>query len=164
MLRPDYKETVMTKTGSHSFSSLVGEHAELDRLFDSHQRALLEGDVRAALVLGKAFAEELFEHIDFEEEKLLPIFAEEGLDTEGASLRILQAEHQKLRKDINTLIFKTEQLYRSSDLTGSILSLLDAESMFKGLFHHHALREQNLVFPRLDKYTTPEQRERLLGA
>jgi iron-sulfur cluster repair protein YtfE (RIC family) len=153
----------MARTHAHSFSSLVGEHAELDRLFDVHQRALIEGNVGTALLVLKTFADELYEHIDYEEEKLLPIFAEEGGETEGATLKIFQAEHQKLRKDAAKLTHKTEQLYATSDLVGGILALLDEETMFKGLFHHHAIREKNLLFPRLDQCTTPEQRERMLG-
>jgi iron-sulfur cluster repair protein YtfE (RIC family) len=153
-----------TKTCTHSFSSLVGEHAELDRLFNSHQRALLEGNVGTALAVLNAFKDELLEHIDFEEEKLMPIFAEEGGETEGATLAIFQAEHRKLRKEAAALAGKTQALDMSSDLTGAILTLLDEETMFKGLLHHHALREKNLLFPRLDERTTKEQRERLLGS
>jgi hemerythrin-like domain-containing protein len=154
---------IMAKTHTHSFSSLVGEHSELDRLFNEHQRALMEGNVGTALAVLDTFADELYEHIDYEEEKLLPIFAEEGGETEGVTLKILQAEHQKLRKDTDKLAREAQALYASSDLTGAILSLLDQETMFKGLFHHHALREKNLLFPRLDQCTTPEQRERMLG-
>ena len=51
----------------HSFSCLIGEHAELERLFDSHQRALLEGNAGTALAVLKTFGDELFEHIDYEE-------------------------------------------------------------------------------------------------
>lgn len=152
-----------TKTSTHSFSSLVGEHAELDRLFNSHQRALLEGNVGTALAVLKTFKDELLEHIAFEEKRLLPLFAEEGGETEGATLAIFQAEHRKLGKDAAALAGKTEALYTSSDLMGAILALLDEETMFKGLLHHHALREKNLLFPRLDERTSEEQRERLLG-
>ena len=153
----------MAKIQAHSFSSLVGEHAELARLFNSHQRALLERNVGTALAVLNTFGDELYDHIDYEEHALLPLFAAEGGETEGATLRIFQAEHRKLREDTAKLTRKTEQLSSSSDLMGSILSLLDEESMFKGLFHHHALREKNLLFPRLDERTTEEQRERLLG-
>ena len=68
----------MNKKTPHSFSCLIGEHAELERLFDSHQRALLEGNVGTALAVVKAFGDELYEHIEYEEKTLLPVFAEEG--------------------------------------------------------------------------------------
>jgi len=153
----------MTKKYAHSFSCLIGEHAELERLFDLHQRALLEGNVGAAVAVLKTFDDELCENIDYEEDVLLPLFAQEGGETEGATLEIFQAEHRKMREQADKLTTKTQALFASSDLMGSIIALMDEEAMFKGLFHHHALREKNLLFPRLDERTTEEQRERLMG-
>jgi iron-sulfur cluster repair protein YtfE (RIC family) len=152
----------MSHNYPHSFSCLIGEHAELERLFDSHQRAVLEGNVGTAVAALKTFDDELWEHIDYEEKTLLPLFAQEGGETEGATLKIFQAEHRKLREQADRLTKKTQALFASSDLTGSIIALMDEEALFKGLFHHHALRETNLLFPRLDERTTEEQRERLL--
>lgn len=148
---------------SVSFSSLVGEHAELDRLFNSHQRALLARNVDTALAVLTTFGDELTSHMDYEEEKLLPLYADLGAETAGGTLQIFQAEHRKLREDIASLTRHTEALYSSGDILGSILSLLDEEAMFKGLFHHHALRERNLLFPRLDERTTEDQRKKVLG-
>jgi iron-sulfur cluster repair protein YtfE (RIC family) len=153
----------MNKKIPHSFSCLIGEHAELERLFDSHQRALLEGNVGTALAVVKAFGDELYEHIQYEEKTLLPVFAEEGGETEGATLEIFLSEHRKLREQADKLIAKTQALFASTDLMRSTIALMDDEALFKGLFHHHALREKNLLFPRLDERTTEEQRERLLA-
>jgi hemerythrin-like domain-containing protein len=153
----------MSKKTPHSFSCLIGEHAELERLFDSHQRALLEGNVGTALAVVKAFGDGLYEHIEYEEKTLLPVFADEGGETEGATLEIFLSEHRKLREQADKLTAKTQALFASADLMGSIIALMDDEALFKGLFHHHALREKNLLFPRLDERTTEEQRERLLA-
>jgi hemerythrin-like domain-containing protein len=153
----------MRKKTPHSFSCLIGEHAELERLFDSHQRALLEGNVGTALAVVKAFGDELYEHIEYEEKTLLPVFADEGGETEGATLEIFLSEHRKLREQADKLTAKTQALFASTDLMGSTIALMDDEALFKGLFHHHALREKNLLFPRLDERTTEEQRERLLA-
>jgi iron-sulfur cluster repair protein YtfE (RIC family) len=153
----------MTNPCGHSFSSLLHEHAGLEDLLNSHQRALLAKNVDTALAALTTFGDELDQHIDYEEHTLFPVFAEEGGETEGATLKIFQAEHRKLLKDTARLTRKTEALYASADLMGSILALLDEEAMFKGLFHHHALREKNLLFPRLDARTTEEQRKRMLG-
>jgi iron-sulfur cluster repair protein YtfE (RIC family) len=153
----------MKNTYRHSFSSLEGEHAELEHLFDSHQRALLDKNIGTAAAVLNTFGDELEQHIEFEEEALLPIYAEEGGETEGGTLKIFQAEHQKLRAEAARLAAKTHALYASKDVMGSILALLDEESMFKGLFRHHALREKNLLFPRLDERTTEEQRKVLFG-
>jgi iron-sulfur cluster repair protein YtfE (RIC family) len=153
----------MKNTHSHSFSSLQGEHVELEHLFDSHQRALLKRNVDTALAVLSTFADELDQHIEYEEHTLLPVYAEERGETEGGTLKIFQAEHRKLRQDTARLTRRTEALYSATDVMGSILGLLDEEAMFKGLFRHHALREKNLLFPRLDDRTTEEQRRRMLG-
>ena len=153
----------MKNTSSHSFSSLENEHTKLEHLFDSHQRALLEKNLNAALAALNTFAGELHRHIAYEEQTLLPLYAEEGGETEGGTLEIFQAEHRKLREGAASLTRKAEALSASTDLMGSILALLDEETMFKGLFRHHALREKNVLFPRLDERTTEEQRKRMLG-
>ena len=153
----------MEKTCRHSFSSLEGEHEELEHLFGHHQRALLERNVGTALAVLTTFGDELEQHIEYEEETLLPFYAEEGGETPGGTLKIFQAEHRKLREGTTRLVGKTQALYASKDMMGSILALLDEEAMFKGLFRHHSLREKNLLFPRLDVRTTEEQRKVLFG-
>jgi iron-sulfur cluster repair protein YtfE (RIC family) len=153
----------MNKTSRHSFSLLEREHAELEHLLDSHQRALLNKNIGTAVAALNTFGDELEQHIEYEEETLLPYYAEHGGETEGGTLTIFQAEHQKLREESVRLAAKTHALYSSKDVMGSILELLDEEAMFKGLFRHHALREKNLLFPRLDERTTEEQRKVLFG-
>jgi iron-sulfur cluster repair protein YtfE (RIC family) len=150
-------------TVAHSFSSLLDEHAKLENLFNSHQRALLAKNVDTALTALTTFGDELHRHIEYEEHTLFPVFAEEGGETEGATLKIFQAEHRKLLEESSKLTRKTEALYASTDMMASILAILDEEAMFKDLFHHHALREKNLLFPRLDARTTEDQRKRMLG-
>jgi iron-sulfur cluster repair protein YtfE (RIC family) len=153
----------MKKTGRHSFATLEGEHTELEHLFDSHQRALLDKNIGTAVAALNTFGDELEQHIEYEEETLLPYYAAHGGETEGGTLKIFQAEHQKLRQESVRLAAKTNALYASNDVGASILALLDEEAMFKGLFHHHALRERNLLFPRLDERTTEEQRKVVFG-
>jgi hemerythrin-like domain-containing protein len=141
-----------------SFTSLSRQHEELAHLFDHHQRALLAGDISTAVAGLTTFQSALETHIDFEQRRLLPLYADKEAETPGGTLEIFQAEHQKLRESVHTLLQKTELLYTSHDLPGSILELLTEETMFKGLLHHHAAREQNHLFPRLDERTTPEER------
>jgi iron-sulfur cluster repair protein YtfE (RIC family) len=142
-----------------SFSSLSAEHEELERSFDSHQRALLSSDIGSAIAALTKFQSQLEQHIDFEERRLLPLYADKCAEIIGGTLEILQAEHRKLREDVHTLIQKAELLYTSHDLPGAILQLLTEETTFKGLFQHHAVREERQLFPRLDERTTPEERQ-----
>jgi hemerythrin-like domain-containing protein len=147
---------------NHKFSVLLGEHDELEQLFNKHQRALLARDLESAVATISTFESTLQRHIAYEDEVLLPLFAAKRAETEGATLPIFHAEHRKLRETAATLAKSTAALYDSSDILGSILKLLDDESLFKGLFNHHALREKNLFFPRLDASTTEWERKRAL--
>ena len=153
----------MKRHSSHSFSSMLSEHADLEHLFENHQRALLSKDVGAALATIATFENALKRHISYEDEVLLPLYASKGAEVEGGTLPIFRAEHRKLCEMSATLARHTNALYMSPDMAGSILRLLDEEALFKGLFNHHALREQNLLFPGLDACTTEAEREKALA-
>ena len=148
----------------NTFSSLEGEHEDLERLFESHQRALLAHDISAAIATITTFENRLKWHIGFEEEVLLPLYKARGIEVEGGTLPIFHAEHRKLCESAASLASRTTALYSASDMLGSILNLLDEEALFKGLFNHHALREKNLLFPRLDAITTGPEREKAFEA
>jgi iron-sulfur cluster repair protein YtfE (RIC family) len=141
-----------------TFSSLARDHIELNELFNRHQRALFTRDVDLAVSTLARFNRQLERHIEYEERKLLPLYADKSAETAGGTLEIFQAEHRKLREDATNLMRLTESLYDSEDLVGSAIDLLDGETLFKGLLHHHSAREQNLLFPRLDERTTEEER------
>ena len=152
----------MAKTTGAKFSSLLLEHARLQELFSTHQRALLAKDVDTAVAALATFDDRMNRHIGYEEEVLLPMYAAKGKETAGGTLPIFQAEHRKLRETAAKLTRHTEALKTSSDILGSIIALLDEEAMFKGLFNHHSLPEENLLFPRLDACTTEAERKRAL--
>jgi regulator of cell morphogenesis and NO signaling len=142
--------------------SLASEHDELEDLFEKHQRALLARDLHLSLVMIRAFENVLERHIEYENEVLLPLYAAKKAETEGATLPIFRSEHRKLREVCAKLTHSTAALNSSSDILASILTLLDEEALFKGLFSHHSLREENLLFPRLDACTTEWEREKAL--
>ena len=147
----------------HSFSELLSEHVELEELFNEHQRALLARNLDMAFGTISKFEHLLKEHIGFEEQVLLPLYNAKRLQTLGGTVPIFQAEHRKLMQGIVKLARYTQALSESDDILGSILKLLDDEAMFKGLFHHHSLREKNLLFPRLDACTSEPERRKALG-
>jgi hemerythrin-like domain-containing protein len=146
-----------------TFASVLAEHSELERLFDKHQRAVLSKDLEGAVATLKTFENELGRHIALEDEVLLPLYAAKGGEVEGGTLAIFHAEHRKLQEMTGSLARETARLESSSDLLGSILKLLNQETLFKGLFSHHALREENLLFPKLEACTTERERRRVFG-
>lgn len=152
----------MAAVNEYSLSTLLYEHDELEEIFAKHQRALLVRDTQAALATIATFQNTLKRHIGYEDEVLLPLYSAKGAETEGGTLPIFHSEHRKLLESVAGLVRKTEALQDSSDLLDSILKLLDEEALFKGLLSHHALREKNILFPRLDTYTTKVEREKAL--
>src|SRR5262249_8623823 len=56
---------------------------------------------------------------------------EDSRRTMNSNLPIFHAEHRKLRETAANLSKNTAALYDSSDILGSILKLLDDESLFK---------------------------------
>jgi len=152
----------MDHSFEHTFASLEAEHKDLEQLFEGHQRALIARDLDAAVATINTFQNRLNWHIGYEDRVLLPLYKAKAGEVEGGTLPIFQAEHRKLRECVASLARSTESLYSSEDIVGSILNLLDEEALFKGLFNHHALREHNLLFPRLDAVTNETERERAL--
>ena len=145
-----------------TFSSVLSEHAELVRLFDKHQRTLLTRDIEGAIATLKTFENALELHVEFEDDVLLPLCASKGAEVEGGTLPIYHAEHRKLLEMTRNLVQATEALDATQDLLGSILKIFDDEALFKGLFSHHAMREENLLFPGLDACTSEAEREKAL--
>jgi iron-sulfur cluster repair protein YtfE (RIC family) len=152
----------MSKAGNNSLAAILKDHRELQNFFNSHQRALLARDIDGALGLLTKFQDSLEHHIRYEEDVLLPLYVQKEAETEGGTLKLFQAEHQKLLELTDKLTQLTARLYGAPDLIGEILAIIDKETMFKGLFDHHALREQNILFPRLDARTTAMERAKLL--
>src|SRR5438876_959549 len=101
----------MTQETGHTFSLLIDEHADLERVFENHQRALISRDIPKACAAIFTFENDLTRHIGFEEEVLLPLYKAKGGEVEGGTLPIFQAEHRKLRGMAANLARYTEALY-----------------------------------------------------
>jgi hemerythrin-like domain-containing protein len=152
----------LNKSVDEPLGVLLEEHESLSRLFECHQRALLGKDIDNAVLILSKFHDDLSRHIRFEESYVLPKYAEEGGETPGGTLAIFQAEHRKLRDMTDSLKRATLRLYSASDLDAQTIAILDQETTFKGLFKHHALREQNILFPGLEARTTKAERKEML--
>jgi hemerythrin-like domain-containing protein len=49
------------------------------------------------------------------------------------------------------------------NLKREIIELFDDEATFKNLMEHHDSREENILYPTLDRVTTAAEREQLLS-
>lgn len=144
------------------FVDLLAVHQHLDDLFLEHQRALLRLDLRLAAAALETYEMELLEHMQDEEQCMIPLYRERVAAPVGGAAEIFLGEHDKLRQFL--VLFKDElpKLSAEKDLERAVLWLLDSQHLFKRLLVHHDSREKKMLYPLLDRVTTQEEKERLL--
>ncbi|QSQ19924.1 hemerythrin domain-containing protein [Pyxidicoccus parkwayensis] len=146
------------------FASLAALHRELEEQFLQHQDALLDLDVALAAERLDAYEAALRRHLEAEEALLLPVFARAGR-IRGASPELFTGEHQRLLEFLARFRAALRALdSKAPDFKRAVLRLLDAETTFKHLSHHHELREETHFFPALDSVTDETERRELLAA
>jgi len=148
-----------------SFSLLVEVHHWLDRLFLDHQLALLSLDLPAAASGLKRYESNLKLHIDDEESGLIPLYAARTDHVPGGAVELFTGEHGKLTDFIAEFHRTLATLGKQSDkqLKQDVIKLFDRQAICKGLVEHHHAREQNILFPWLDKITSTQERAALLA-
>ena len=145
-----------------SFLSLLEAHEWLDEHFLLHQEALLAWDLPLALELLEEVEEGQREHIRVEEEILLPVYARAG-SIPGGKPEFYVNEHRKMLAILDG--FK-ETLPRLIDegpeeTRRQIIEMFDQGYWFKRLLEHHDKREENILYPALDRVTSEEERKTL---
>lgn len=144
-----------------SFNELLEIHKRLDELFLEHQRWLLRLDLREAAASLGVFTIELFDHMQDEEEWMIPMYRERAEVPVGGAAEIFLGEHDKMRQYL--LLFKEEltKMAEVEDLERAVIFLLDSQHIFKRLLVHHDTRERKMLYPLLDEVTTEQEREGL---
>ena len=152
-------------TDTPSFSLLAEVHLWLDSLFLDHQLALLSIDLPAASAGLKRYESSLRLHIEDEEGALIPLYEARTDHVPGGAVELFTGEHTKLtgfiaefHQTLATLSGKANRQVRHD-----IIKLFDREAICKGLVEHHHSREQNILFPWLDKVTSENERNSLLA-
>ncbi|MCS7158496.1 MAG: hemerythrin domain-containing protein [Blastocatellia bacterium] len=145
-----------------SFLLLLRVHERLNELFLQHQEALLEQDLARARERLAVYERELLAHMRPEEDLLLPVYARAGA-IPGGPIELFLGEHRKMREFLERFrLTLAEFEAHPADLCRRIIRLLDEQAMFKHLVEHHDLREQNILYPALDRVTTEAERRELL--
>lgn len=146
-----------------SFLSLLETHEWLDEYFLLHQEALLAQDLPLALELLEKVEEGQREHIRVEEEILLPIYARAGR-IPGGKPEFYKNEHQKMLLILDGFKEALPRLIDAGpeETRREIIELFDRGYWFKRLFEHHDKREENILYPALDRVTSEEERKALL--
>lgn len=146
-----------------SFLQLVHVHERLSELFLLHQEALLGGDLALATERLAEYERELGAHMRAEDEILMPIYRRAGEVPRGPAV-LFTGEHRKMLRYLRRFRDRLAQLARAGRAPAprEVISLLDEEAPFKGLVEHHDLRERLILYPTLDRVTSPEERVDLL--
>ena len=152
---------------SGALEPLLDLHQAMDALFWSHRVSLLEGNIDSALQYLRKFAMNLGNHIDLEEQLVLPIYEStpmpEGFPRGGAP-DIFHRDHEKLLREVSMLERKTDELrsYEGEELSLARIELLDLEKKFVDLLSHHDHRERAYLYPRMSQILSPLEQAELL--
>ncbi len=150
---------------ARSVLALMELHHGLEELFLEHQEALLALDVDEALRRLAAYERVLLRHMADEEERFIPVYAARAGRIEGGPVELFLGEHRKMREFLASFAEDLEQMRprRGTELRRAVLALFDRQAMYKHLVEHHDRREQNVLYPQLDRVTGEEERAALLG-
>jgi hemerythrin-like domain-containing protein len=98
-----------------------------------------------------------------EEDLLLPVYARAGR-IPGGQIEFYIGEHKRMLEFLGRFAEQLQDLKTdASNITRRIIELFDEQARFKQLVQHHDMREQNILYPTLDKITGAEERRVLLN-
>lgn len=144
---------------SLSFQVLADYHLDLESLFETFELALLDEEPDVALDLLVTYRLGLAAHMRDEEVLLLPLYelAPKSRYRDPLLLTEIRSDHRR----ILALIDRLEDGLR---LPGwNVLDGLDEVTAIRREANLHSIREENLFYPALERITSEEASERLLG-
>ena len=129
------------------------DHANLDRLFEEFEQQRNDDLDRAKLPFDE-FMARLQRHIIWEEEFLFPIFEKRTGMIDAGPTAVMRMEHELIKgllEEINVRVLQgsPEGL---DELTVELLEVLGS----------HNQKEENILYPSLDRMVTDEDREKVL--
>jgi iron-sulfur cluster repair protein YtfE (RIC family) len=149
-------------THAHCLSDLNHIHEQLDDLFFQHQNAILKCDCQGAKNFLAIFEKGLDQHMREENEILLPIYRERAVEIRGGDSVIFFGEHEKIKEWLARLKLRLSRIPPSNPQAKDVLDLLDDEAHFKKFVEHHALRENRILYPELERVITPKEKAGLI--
>ncbi len=150
--------TSLPKTYRH-ISDLVLFHMYMEKLFASHQIALMQADPPAATSILYVLEELIHCHIKDEEELLLPLYEQHVYPVPpGGAIEFYRREHQQILGFLRR--FKAHQPFQQNEI--SIVHYFDMCTMYKELLEHHHAREHTFLYRLLDQKLPVRQKRRIL--
>ena len=144
-----------------SFLRFLERHRSILEELIVHQERLVVGAIGEARDLFAGFERRIRGHIREEEEEMLPIYDERAGLMHGGDPDLFRMEHRKIERFLDEIRGRLTDL-AAGDLRGRI-ALIEREQMLKEILHHHDLREQNILYPELDRVTDDAEKERIVG-
>jgi len=145
-----------------NFIQLNRIHRQLGELFFRHQEALLDGDLPRAQALWKDYEAALVAHLDEEDQILFPLYRDRVVPPpRGGAPDNFTGEHQKIREWLGRLKLRLSRLGSAKSKNRERLALLDDEAFFKKFLQHHALREDRIFYPALDRVVSDREKAAL---
>lgn len=140
---------------------MMAIHVRLARSLKAHRLALMSGDLDRAREHFADYATALRSHAQDEEEFIIPIFAARGGEKLDSPPRLFLGEHDKIRAFLDEAE-ATLATIQDGDREAA-LELLDREAWFANLLMHHDRREANVLYPRIQEWTSAKERAAILS-
>lgn len=132
-------------------------------MFFAHQCSLLRFDFGAALSLLERYESALLQHMQDEEDLLLPLYAQRAPAIKAGAPQIFLDDHSKMRGFVDLFKEQTAKLAVDPQPESVLLMLLDREAFYKRLCSHHDKREREILYPALDEITSEAEKTDLLA-
>jgi len=146
------------------FNILQREHATLDQMFLLHQGILVNrGWARAARLLAY-YQQQLSQHIQIEEQMLLPYCTIAAPGEARWDAHVYVAEHRRLEELVGKAATRLAVIRRRGVSAAMLIGLLDQERTIKHVMQHHHEREAKGLFYELRGRLPAEVRQQLVAA
>ena len=125
------------------------DHNELDDFFKKF-KDLKHGDYAQAKPFFRKFKFGLQRHILWEEEYLFPIFETKTGMKDSGPTAVMRHEHVLIKEALEALHMKVQKNNPDSDAEEKVLT---------DLLISHNYKEENIIYPAIDKLTTAEEKQ-----
>jgi iron-sulfur cluster repair protein YtfE (RIC family) len=127
------------------------DHDRLDALFETFQ-SLKRSNFAAAKEAFKSFKAGLQRHIVWEEDVLFPLWEEKCGVAEGGPTLVMRAEHRQIGEQLEAIHDKVAEHDPESG---------HEEQVLLDILRAHNRKEEQVLYPAIDRVTEPEERAEL---
>lgn len=138
------------------FDYLAWDHDRLDTIMEKATKLAQTGVWAEAQALAGEFKEGLFRHIEIEEQILFPAFEEKTGMRDMGPTAVMRMEHKDIKESVNDIV------------QGVADKRLDeferAKATLLGVLVEHNMKEEQILYPGVDRMLDEKAREKLLEA